>query len=126
VEEILKDSIATALIIARREHFEPGDDDSRVKFAEINTGIKQFGHFVFEGSFRMDHAQVASAKAAYLATIILRDHIGRLEIYDKKTSIKEYLITHSDYNFLNKRLKYIADGEALFYWYQTVKLLHPE
>lgn len=126
LEEILKDTISTALIIARREYHEPGDDDSKAKFAEINTGINQFGHFVFEGNFRIDHAQVASAKAAYLAAAILTGYSGGLELFDEKMSVKEYFIVHPDYNFLNKRLKYIADGEALFYWHRTIKLLHPE
>ena len=124
VEEILKDTIETALIIARREYHE--DEDSRAKFVEIDTGIKQFGHFVFEGSFRIDHAQVASAKAAYLAATLLTGHGGKPELFDETMSMKEYLITHPDYNFLNKRLKYIANGEALFYWHRTIGLLHPE
>jgi len=124
VEEILKDTIATALLIAKREYHKPEDEDSRAKFSEINTGINQFGHFVFEGNFRIDHAQVASAKAAYLAAIILTDHNGGLELFDEGMPINQYLIAHPDYNFLNKRLKYIAQGEALFYWHQTIQLLH--
>ena len=124
VAEILKDTIATALIIAKREYYESDDEDSRSKFAEISTGINQFNHFVFEGNFRIDHAQVASAKAAYLAAIILTNHDGKLELFDKKTAVKEYFIEHPEYNFLNKRLKYIAGGEALFYWNRTMQLLH--
>jgi hypothetical protein len=124
VEDILKDTIATALIIARREYHE--NEESRAKFAEIHTGIKQFGHFVFEGNFRIEHAQVASAKAAYLAATLLSGHKSKPELFDEKMSIKEYLITHPVYNFLNKRLKYIANGEALFYWHRAIRLLHPE
>jgi len=36
------------------------------------------------------------------------------------------MITNTDYNFLNKRLKFVAKGEALLYWYQTIKLLANE
>jgi hypothetical protein len=36
------------------------------------------------------------------------------------------MITHLDYNFLNKRLKFVAGGEALFYWFQTIALLFPD
>lgn len=53
------------IIIARREFHEKDDEDSKTKFAEINTGISQFGHFIFEGNFRSDRAQVVSAKAVY-------------------------------------------------------------
>jgi hypothetical protein len=124
VEEILKDTITTAFIIASGEYHE--GEDSKAKFSEINTGIKQFGHFVFEGIFRIDHAQVASAKAAYLAGTLLTGYGGDLELFDETIPPKEYLIIHPRYNFLNKRLKYIAGGEALFYWHRTISLLSPE
>lgn len=126
VEDILKDTIATGIIIAKREFHAPDDEDSKVKYSEINKGINQFTHFVFEGSFRIDHAQVASARAAYLAAVILTGFVDKLEIFDEKMTLEEYLITHPEYNFLNKRLKFIAKGEALFYWHRTVKLLYPD
>jgi hypothetical protein len=126
IQEILKDTIATGLIIAKREFHAVDDEDSKAKFAEINMGIKQFDNYVFEGNFRIDHAQVASAKAAYLAAIILTDHTAKPELFDEKISTQEYLITHPDYNFLNKRLKFIGKGEALFYWNRAIKLLQPE
>ncbi len=126
IEDILKDTIATGIIIARREFHAPDDEDSKTKFEEINTGINQFGHFVFEGNFRIDHAQVASAKAAYLSALILTGYKGKLELFDLGVEMQEYLITHPEYNFLNKRLKFVANGEALFYWHQTLKLLYPD
>jgi hypothetical protein len=125
IEAILRDTIATSLIIARREFYDSADEDSKVKYAEINKGINQFTHFVFEGSFRIDHAQVASARAAYLAAVLLTDTFDQLEKFNEKVDIKEFLITHPEYNFLNKRLKFVARGEALYYWYRTLKLLYP-
>jgi hypothetical protein len=126
VEDILHDTIATGILIAKREFHDISDEDSKVKLAEINKGINQFGHYVFEGNFRMDQAQVASAKAAYLAAIVLTEHQNKIELFDKTLDMKEYLITHPDYNFLNKRLKFIVQGEALFYWHRTIRLLHPD
>jgi hypothetical protein len=126
IEHILKDTIATGIIIARREFHDKDDKDSKTKFTEINSGINQFGHFVFEGNFRIDHAQVASAKAAYLSAVILTGYEGKLELFDRAIEIQKYLITHPEYNFLNKRLKFVANSEALFYWHQTLKLLYPE
>lgn len=126
VEDILRDTIATGIIIARREFHAADDEDSKTKYSEINTGINQFGHFVFEGNFRIDHAQVASAKAAYLSAVILTGYEGKLELFDSAVGMQEYLVTHSEYNFLNKRLKFVANGEALFYWHQTLKLLYPD
>lgn len=86
----------------------------------------QFGHFVFVGKFGVLEAQVASSKAAYLAAIILSDYMGDLQRYSPAIPLTEYMITQTDYNFLNKRLKFVAKGEALFYWYQTIRLLFPE
>lgn len=126
IQDILQDTIATAIIIARREFHTPDDEDSKIKYLEISRGIRQFTHFVFEGSFRIDHAQVASAKAAYLSAAILTGYEGKLELFDNSVEIQNYLITRPEYNFLNKRLKFVANGEALFYWHHTVKLLYPD
>jgi hypothetical protein len=37
---------------------------------------------------------------------------------------QDYKITHPDYNFLNKKLRFVAKGEALFYWNESVKLIY--
>lgn len=125
VDDILKDTIATGMLIARREFYLADDEDSKAKYSEINKGVNQFTHFVFEGRFRIDHAQVASARAAYLAAIILTGFNESLAVFDEKIALHEYLVNHPDYNFLNKRLKFVAKGEALFYWHHTLSLLYP-
>jgi hypothetical protein len=123
-QQVLHDIIDTALLIARKDILK--SEDEKRKFAEINTGINQFRHFVFEGKFEILEAQVASAKVAYLAAVILTDYKGNLRIFDTKIPLTDYMITHLDYNFLNKRLKFVAGGEALFYWFQTIALLFPD
>ena len=75
------------------------------------------------GNFRIEHAQVASAKAAYLSAIVLSNHEGEIQRFHDQIPLAEYMITHPEYNFLNKRLKFVAKGEALFYWYQIIHLL---
>jgi len=126
VQAILQDTIDTAKLIARREFHHADDEDSKMKYSEISKGINQFGHFVFEGYFRIDHAQVASAKAAYLAALLLTGSKDKPEIFDAAVAAREDLVAHPEYNFLNKRLKFVAEGEALFYWRRIIKLLHPE
>ncbi|MCB9309893.1 MAG: nucleotidyl transferase AbiEii/AbiGii toxin family protein [Lewinellaceae bacterium] len=123
VEQVLQDTIDTALLIAKKDILKT--EDEKAKFAEINTGINQFRHFVFVGKFEILEAQVAAAKAAYLASVILADK-SELTKFSEKISLTDYLITNTDYNFLNKRLKFVAKGEALFYWYHTIKLLTSE
>jgi hypothetical protein len=123
-EHVLKDTIATALILARRE--KQINDKDKQNFEDLKKGLESFGHYVFLGNFRIEHAQVAGAKAAYLSAILLTDYKGELNRFDEKTPLTNYLITHPDYHFLNKALKAVNRGEALFYWNEAVKLLQPE
>ncbi len=124
VEQILYDIIDTALLIAKKDILKT--EDEKTKFSEINTGINQFRHFVFVGKFEILEAQVAAAKAAYLAAIILTEHNNEINKFSETIPLTDYLITNTDYNFLNKRLKFVAKGEALFYWFHTIKLLTNE
>lgn len=123
VEQVLHDIIETSLLIAKKEILKT--EDEKEKFAEINIGINQFRHFVFIGKFEILEAQVASAKSAYLASVILTNS-NELQKFNEAIPLDNYLITNTDYNFLNKRLKFVAKGEALFYWFQTIKLLTNE
>lgn len=122
IEQVLRDTIETGVILARRDA-QLADD--LPKYAELTKGLNQFHHFVFEGSFRIEKAQLASARAAYLAVVILTDYKGALKRFDENIPSKDYLVVHPDYNFLNKRLKFVEKGEALFYWNEAIKLLHP-
>ena len=124
VDHVLNDILDTAIVIANINRL--NKDDKKAEVREISTGINQFTHYVFNGSFGILDAQVASSKAAYLAAVILSDYNGELKKFNPAISTKEYLIIHPDYNFLNKSLKFVARGEALFYWFQTIHLLFPE
>jgi hypothetical protein len=122
IEIVLQDVITTGIILAKRDAQEKEDEE---KFAELKKGINQFGHFVYVGNFRIEEAQLAGAKAAYLAAHILSKTEEGLKRFDEAIEMKTYLIERPEYNFLNKRLKFIAKGEALFYWNEVIKLLHP-
>ncbi|HEY5745540.1 MAG TPA: nucleotidyl transferase AbiEii/AbiGii toxin family protein [Chryseolinea sp.] len=121
-EDVLNDTIATALILARRESQENASDGAR--FSELMLGIKQFIYFVYNGRFRIDDAILASAKAALLAAAIKTDFQGTLPVFDPSAENGSYGIHHPEYSFLNKKLKHIRGG-ALFYWSEIVKLLYP-
>jgi hypothetical protein len=123
VEQVLQDIIDTALLIAKKDILK--DENDKTKFSEINAGINQFKHFVFKGKFEILEAQVAAAKVAYLASIILTNYQGELKKFTTKIQLTDYMITNPGYNFLNKRLKFVANGEALFYWFHTINLLFP-
>jgi hypothetical protein len=122
IEIVLRDAISTGIIIAKRDTQEKDDIG---KFEELKKGINQFGHFVYSGNFRIEEAQLASSKAAYLTAHILTNAVGDIKRFNSAADMKSFLIAHPEYNFLNKKLKFVAKGEALFYWSETVKLLHP-
>jgi len=122
-EQVLQDIIDTSLLISGIVNLSKNEE--RLPLKEINSGINQFKHYLFKGSFGLLEAKVASSKAAFLAAIILTDYKGNLPKFSSGTPLTDYLIGNPEYNFLNKRLKFVAQGEALFYWYQTLQLLFP-
>lgn len=120
--QVLQDIIDTAKLISTR-----GigiDEELKPKFEELGRGISQLGYYVYVGNFRIEEAQLASAKAAYLAAILLSEDSLELQPFDEKIPQSDYMIKHPDFNFLNKRLKFVAKGEALYYWFQVVQLLY--
>ena len=121
-EQVLRDTIKTSLIISQIVYLSSNETKQELK--EIYTGINQFRHYVFEGTFGLMDAKLASLKAALLATIILTDFKAEMPKFNSNISHSEFLITHPDYNILNKRLKFVAKGEALYHWSQTIRLLH--
>ena len=122
-DQVLQDIIDTSLLISGITNLFKDEKDPALK--EINTGINQFKHYLFEGTFGLLEAKVASSKAALLAAIILKDFKGELPKFDPDLPLKEYLITDPEYNYLNKRLKFVEKGEGLFYWYHALKILYP-
>ncbi|MCB8993975.1 MAG: nucleotidyl transferase AbiEii/AbiGii toxin family protein [Bacteroidales bacterium] len=120
-EQVLQDIIDTSLLISGIVNLSKNEESLPLK--EINSGINQFKHYIFEGNFGLLEAKVSSSKAAFLAAIILKDYKGNLPKFSLGTPLANYLINNPEYTYLNKRLKFVARGEALFYWYQTLKLL---
>ena len=123
-ERVLEDIIDTSLLISGIVSISKSEKSLPLK--EINSGINQFRHYLFEGSFGIIEAKVASSKAALLAAIILNDRKGGLPVFNSDLPLTDYLIKNTDYNYLNKRLKFIEKGEALFYWFHTLNILFPD
>nr|NQU92568.1 nucleotidyl transferase AbiEii/AbiGii toxin family protein [Bacteroidota bacterium] len=121
IADVLNDIIHTGLIIATRDN-QPVTDKS--KFKELAMGISQFRYFLYSGSFRIEDAQTASAKAAYLAAIIKTNYTGSILRFSNTLMKESSLILHPKYNFLNKKLKNVPGG-CLFYWNEALKLLFP-
>ncbi len=120
-DDVLDDIINTSLILAKR-----GDEEGqqqREDFAELLEGIRQFQYFQFSGTFKIEHAQAASAKAAYIAAMIRTNFQGEPAKFQNGTTIKQPIALPQEFNFLNKKLKYVPGG-ALAYWNLTIELLH--
>ena len=118
-EDVLLDTIDTCVILAKRER---GSIEEKVKFKELQKGIRAFGTgFLMSGNFRIDDAVPSSARIAYLAAKLLKKDLTPLEKYEGQ-DMKEWNIEDQDWNFLN-RLKKQPDKSSFFYWYKTVELL---
>jgi len=123
-EQVLHDIIDTSLLISGIVSLSRNEESLPLR--EIYPGINQFKHYLFEGTFGLLEAKVASSKAALLAAIILKDYKGNLPKFRSDIPLGDYLINRQDFTYLNKRLKFVAQGEALFYWFQTLRILLPE
>lgn len=123
VDDVLDDIIQTGLILANRDKQSTAANNE--KYKELTVGINQFKYFLYRGNFRIEEAQVASAKAAYLAALIKTNAADPPLRFDKEVPLKSYIIDHPNFNYLNKKIKNVPGG-ALFYWYQTITLLYPE
>lgn len=123
VEQVLQDTIDTALLLATPKCA----PDNEGKLAELMIGIRQFTHFVFDRrGYGIEDALLSTAKVAYLAAYLLKGETGPLQRFDKATfNLKAFMIAHPEFNFLNKKVKFVKGGEALFYWYHTITLLYP-
>lgn len=119
-KDVLDDIVATGLLLASRG--KQLDDENRDKFMELQQGILKFKNFLISGNFRIDEANVAAAKAAYIAAKIKSDQMQTLERYNDAMDITEYQIEDRKYAQLNKQLKKVPGG-ALFYWHHALKLL---
>lgn len=117
--EVLSDIIETSKTIARRD--KNTEEPFKSNFGELRKGIQQFGPFLIAGSFHLDEAITASAKAAYLAAKLSVKDYSTLKRFEG-SDISELIIEDPDWNFLNK-LKRLPDKSAFYYWYQTVALL---
>ena len=119
VEQVLKDTIDTCSIIAKRGR---GNETEKANYAHLQKGIVAFGTgFLMSGNFRIDDAVGAAAKVALLATKLLVSDLTPI-VYYQGEDIKPLIIEVPDWNFLNP-LKRLPDKSAFYYWYQVVQLL---
>lgn len=114
--DILIDVIRTAQCISLRGF------SSKDEYELLLGGVKRIGGLILNERYHLDQAIRDSAKAAYVASLILV-HGTEIRRYDS-TQIEELRnveIGHSLTNKLNKLKK--TNQEAFFYWWQVDTLL---
>lgn len=115
---VLDDIFQTSLLIAKREK-NKGED--RLKFLEIQKGIRSFYNYLISDSFRIENAIEASAKSAWFAMKLKNNNFSNIELYDSNTDLAEYKIQNLEYNFLNKLIR--TNKPAFYYWYKCLEEL---
>ena len=120
IEDVLRDTIGTCIILARRGK---GSTDEKQKFSELQKGIKALGSgFLMKGKFRIDEAVSAAARIAYISAKLLCKDLSPIEFYQGE-DCREINIGNPDWSFLN-RLKKLPDKSAYYYWYKTLEIMN--
>ena len=114
---VLEDAFQTALIIAIRDK-NIGED--KEKYQELSEGIIKFNAFLIDGYFRIEQAQSASSKVAYLTSKLQNEDYSDLKVYSPDIDLSKMEIKNKRYHFLN-RFKRI-NREAFYYWYQCLSI----
>lgn len=120
MDSVFQDIFNTSLILAKRERNTEVQD--KANFSDLQNGISSFNSFLATGSFRIEGAISASAKATWLTTIFKTQSLNSFIRYNSTIDLNTYEIINVSYNFLN-RLKR-TNKEAFYYWYKTLELLN--
>jgi len=113
---VLDDVFQTALMIAKREK-NIGED--KLKFLEIQRGIRNLYNFIISNHFRIEEAIEASAKSAWFAMKLKNSNYSPIELNNPKIDLAKLHIENKDYHFLNKLKK--ANKPAFYYWYKCLE-----
>ncbi len=90
----------------------------KTTFDIMRSGVNQLTSFIYGERFREPQAQIAVAKASYIAKQIERKNII-IERFDKSADMKSWNINMPKYSVLNKLKKH--NLEAFHYWYKTLE-----
>ncbi len=118
VNDVIEDIFTTALVLARRENNK--EEPAKSNFIELQDGIKRFSEYLFTGSFRIDDAIVASAKAAFFTHKFLQSSTSSNELYSDNAEIASWTIENLNYNFPNRFKK--TNKPAFYYWYKCLEI----
>jgi hypothetical protein len=116
-QDVLIDIIQTGMLIAQSPAKVKAHKE---KFDELMEGIKRFGAYPIGIRYQQDEAIISSAKASYLATLILSGDSTFITKYQQDTLFSEIAIP-SQYNYIQKLRKRVP--EAYYYWEQVFRYI---
>lgn len=118
--DIYDDIFHTSIIIAKRDNNK--EEPDKTYFSELQKGIISFNQFLATGSFRIEDAIIASAKATWITSILKTQKFDAFIKYNPVLDLTDFSITNLEYNFLNRFKR--TNKEAFYYWYKTLELLN--
>jgi len=81
----------------------------------MQSGVSNLTGFIYGEKFREPQAQIAVAKASYIAKQIEQNKTD-IERFDKSVDMESWIIKDPNYSFLNKLKKH--NLEAFHYWHK--------
>jgi predicted nucleotidyltransferase component of viral defense system len=113
IEDVLEDIYQTALCLSLR------GADGEGNFEQLQLGVTRIRNFIFSESYHLEKAIPHSAKAAYLARLIITGQ-KTIKKYTNPALITEAIIEAPHNTRLNRLKK--SNPEAFFYWWKATQL----
>ncbi len=88
-------------------------------FKTMQSGVTQLTSFIYGERFREPQAQIAVAKASYIAKQIEKEQEEIIR-FDMDVNMTSWVIADHNYSALNKLKKH--NLEAFHYWYHTLEI----
>jgi hypothetical protein len=110
--EVLQDTFEACITIVSR-------DEKNAEYLHLQKGINNITNFIIN-RFKIEDAITAAGKVAYLCGLLTQEKNIEPERFKTSDQIKELIITHKDYQWLNKQKK--INPEAFFYWEKAIAL----
>lgn len=111
-QHVLQDTTEACHILAQR-------DQARQEFIHLQTGITNITNFILD-RFKIEEAITASAKTAYLCSVLKGDKTGEPSRFESPAQIAPLTIESANHLKLNKLKK--TNPEAFYYWYKSIEL----
>lgn len=111
-KQVLQDTTDACQILAQRDQAQP-------EFNHLQTGINNITNFIL-GRFKIEEAITASAKTAYLCSLLEADATPAPARFESPEQIAALTIESANHLKLNKLKK--TNPEAFYYWHKSIEL----